>query len=594
MTPDRRSHYSEGLAGYSRPLLRPRSWTRWAVFLAINMVGFAAATLFWQYLRTGQVLRISGLGLQEGLTASMGQVFIEPLGIFHHPWLIVVFGALLATMIVVPIMMAEMYQLLLSLVFVAMVALLAQAPLFALALALGCVVTARTRLRRDYPYLASLMGMAPVAIYLFLFVYPSIDASYRSPLERWALLLPLLGAMVLAAVAAGGVVLMARITRFQPGVVWPVLLALLPLAAVPFWWKVTPAELQYAVLTAPLSGGEELFPDMSQKDWLRRQGEGLNELTHPSRLTDDLEGRRAALVRHCSDFLSRYSGSRRCPAVAWIAAQTQCLQLAPESFEGNVISYTSFFPFEASEPAWRELLANYPDSPQAALARWRISVLQFRKVADLPDGDPAVASTLAEGWADLTGARARLATIVEEGRRTRQEREKLFTRSPSMPALEIYQHALQSARRLEWIIAGNEVLNDHRRARVLARWQKLNPLAPSFQAGLRALAQEASETCPRLADNLRLELAKLHPDAYDRAEALLEVADDERTDAAIEANFELGLLASQKALAPMIGLTLKDPGEYFQLVIDSPPNPFQARAAERLAWLKTTPGSETP
>jgi hypothetical protein len=56
------------------------------------------------------------------------------------------------------------------------------------------------------------------------------------------------------------------------------------------------------------------------------------------------------------------------------------------------------------------------------------------------------------------------------------------------------------------------------------------------------------------------------------------------------ANFELGKLALRTAEAPAISLVkgLKTPEEYFKIVIASPPNPFQKKAAELLASLQPT------
>mgnify|MGYP001488237628 CR=1 FL=1 len=70
---------------------------------------------------------------------------------------------------------------------------------------------------------------------------------------------------------------------------------------------------------------------------------------------------------------------------------------------------------------------------------------------------------------------------------------------------------------------------------------------------------------------------------------------DERTDAAIIANFELGKLAMRTAEAPDIGRLvkgLKTPEEYFRIVIAAPENPYQQKAAELLASLQPAVGGK--
>jgi len=114
-----------------------------------------------------------------------------------------------------------------------------------------------------------------------------------------------------------------------------------------------------------------------------------------------------------------------------------------------------------------------------------------------------------------------------------------------------------------------------------------------------------------LGDNLTLAWASAPPDPndpnlapydparvpYDRAIALIPLAEVRPpTDAAIQASFELGILASGTASAAALGLVekLRKPEEYFKLVIAAPDNPWKPLARERLTWLKPTQKEATP
>lgn len=591
MTPEKRKTKST-LAGYSPPLLKPKSSLRWWLFVALNLAGYAAACVFWRYLQSGAWLDFHGAVFRRDLTVSLGQVLLEPLGIFTYPWMILILGAVLAVLMIVPLATAVMYPLLLSLVFVVLAALLAHAPWLALALAAGCLLGARSRLRREYPYLAMLLGFVPVGIYLYLLTYAGIDATLLLPLQRWILAVPFAFATLLTVAVLAVVVWTARLLKFQPGVIWPGWVLLLPPAVALFYWQIGPAELQYALLTQPLSPGAALLAPMPQAEWTRRFGaemEGLNQENLASRVDDDLALRRDALVEKCEAFLRAYPRSDRAAAVAWIVAQAQSLQRDRRAGGEKLICYTSDWTQAGSADAWRFVLETYPDSSSAALAQWHLGQLAFREVAGM-DGNKAALQTAARADKILRSARNRLREIVTRHREEESNRRLgVFTRYPSLPRLPVYERALFEAERLTWWIAKNDVLTDPRCARAMANLMALNPYESDYTRNVKRLAVAAEFQNTPMADNLRMAAAKLETDPYDRAEAMLSLASDERTDTAIEAHFELGRITMQTAQARAISLirNLQTPRDYFNIVVAAPPNPWQTRALHYLTWLQT-------
>jgi len=100
-----------------------------------------------------------------------------------------------------------------------------------------------------------------------------------------------------------------------------------------------------------------------------------------------------------------------------------------------------------------------------------------------------------------------------------------------------------------------------------------------------------------LGDNLTLARASASVDPYERARILIPLAEvHPPTDAAIQASFELGILASGTADAAALGLVenLLKPGEYFKLVIAAPDNPWKPLARERLVWLQAMQKEAAP
>lgn len=589
MTPERRNTEST-LTGYSPPLLKPRNSLRWWVFVLAKLAAYAATCLFWHYVQSGSWADFHGETFRRDLRVSLGQVLLEPLGIFTHPWMILIVAALLAALIAVPLATAVMYPLLLAMVFVGMTAVLAHAPWLALSLALGCLLTARSRLRREYPYLAALLGFLPVGLYLYLLTYAGLDATLLLPLHRWLLAVPFTLATVLTVFFLSLVVRLARWGKFQPGVIWPILLLLPPAAAGIFYTQIGPAELRYVLLVQPLAPGEALLPSLPREEYHRRHAPGLNERALEARLDEELLRQRRRLEQQCETFLRSCPRGERAPSVAWLAAQAQSLQRDRRPGSEAMILYTSAWPTSKSVGAWRRLLTDYGDAPPAAIARWRLGELTLRETADQKD-DSHVLLQAAEADKLLQSARNRLREFVERLREEESHRQEgIFSRYPSLPRLDVYEHALFETEVLVWRIERNDVLRDARCARALGKLLAINPYLPDYARRVKQLAAEPEFQNTPMADNLRLAVAKLCADPYDRLESLLPLAADQRTDSSIEAHFELGRLTLQTtpAWATPLPESVQTPETYFKIVVAAPPNPWQPAALENLRWLQSS------
>ena len=143
-----------------------------------------------------------------------------------------------------------------------------------------------------------------------------------------------------------------------------------------------------------------------------------------------------------------------------------------------------------------------------------------------------------------------------------------------------------------WLIDRNDLLHDAAAAKALAALLNENPLREDYAQRLGRLVGLYEQTA--MGDNLKVQVALALDNPYVQADMLMLLADDERTDGAIEANYQLGMLTMQTAPPPRLPLLpgLKTPAEYFRTVIAAPPNPWQELASEHLARLTVPPDDE--
>ena len=559
------------------PLLRRTSRSRAGVFLVVNLAGFGAISAFWQYLGTGRWMDFAPASYYRGLVSPLGQTLLRPLNVLSHPWMILVAGLTLAAIILVPIATAVLYRLMFAAIFVALAAVVAHAPVLALALAAGCVVAARTPLRSDMPFLAVILGLLPVGLYLYLFGFTGSRSAEVLPLQRWVLSGPLLIAAVVAALLAAAVLALAKVTRFRPGVIWPALALLLGGSLGIFHTQLGPDELAYALIAERVAGGDVLFQPAKLASWCRQHdAEGLSRQRLKDKLEDNLKLRQRELITSCQGFLEPYGESRRAVEVLWIEAQCRSLQLDVPAFAAGTVRYTASFPLPGSEGVWQRIRSEWPGTSQAALAEWRLGELALRR-GNLNAAD----EYLHAASENLANFLTTLKTPPEA-----EIESRVFLPAESIPARAYYAEALFWTRRLIWLMARNDALNDAATAQALAALADENPYQADYDERLGKLVGRHENT--KLGDNLKLAFAMATGDPYEQAYQLIYLAEDERTDAAVEANYQLGMLAMQTARARALPLIakLKEPQKYFQIVIAAPPNPWQELSREHLGRIK--------
>ncbi len=558
-----------------QPLLRPTSRWRAGLFLAINLAGFAVVCAFWQYLTSGSWTNFTPDAFRRELTTSLGELVVGPLSVLTHPWMILVTALLLAVVIFVPITVAVLYRLRYAGLFIAVLIVVAKAPVLGIFLSMGCLLASVTRLRSNMPFVAILPGLFLAAIYFFLLGFAGSELSATLPQQRWALIAPFVLAGLGALLSASLVLALAKLTGFRPGIVCPVLAILLAGPLVIFYVKIGPAELDYALISKQIAEEDAIFKPKALAEWAEENAaQGLNGPILNTAIQDDLETRCQKLIKCCDRFLAKYPQNSRAPTVLWIKSQCQSLQVNESALDTGLIKYSACYTSRQSERSWNQLLENYPISPQAALASWRLAQLALRKA------ETKKAFELLESAFRLL----RKYRHKDEEAGEDKLNGSLFSDMTAIPRQRYYRKALFDIEHLIWLIRENNILSDPVAAEALAAYLRENPNQKQiiYCGKLDKLLDVYEGT--KLGDNLILAVAKATGDTYVKAEMLIGIARDSRTDAAIEANFELGRLALRTAEAPALALMpqLKSSREYFELILSKPLNPWTRLAAEYL------------
>jgi len=343
------------------PLLRGTSALRGVMFVAANMIAFLALNAFLHYLTTGNWVDFSMGSYRRALVRPLSETFIHPLSVFAHPWMAVVTGMLVTAIVFVPIAVAVLYRMAIATLFVLAVALIGHAPVLAAFLGIGCLLAGRTRVRRSFPFLAVLLGLAPVGAYMALFSHG--PEMLLSPLQWFVLYMLLILTLVTSMLAGALVLVLARVGRFRPGVIWPVLLVLLVAPVWLFHREVGPAELDYALIVHPLARSDAIF--RSHAAAARSPEAAL------AAVEKDLLRRQRRMVERCDRFLRDYPSSERGPAVMLLRATARTVPPRSRWVPGG--SWPSATPARPRPWSPTSGWASPPFATAASPAPWRTS-----------------------------------------------------------------------------------------------------------------------------------------------------------------------------------------------------------------------------
>ena len=543
--------------------------------LFVNVLLFAGVGGFTYWLRTGVVFapgqpdywatwQAAWLDVANG-PVNLTSVLVAPISVQYVPMLIPIVGLLTAALVAVPILVAILYRFWASLPFVLILLFVAMTPWLAATVLLSCVIVSVRPLRFSMRFMSALLALVPVVAYLVWAsggVMPREGALY-DPIDQIKFTAPLVLAVVAAAVVFAVVLTIARMVKYRPGALTPLLAALFVLPVALFEQHVGRDELSYRRLETSDrvsfadADASQALEQVALRDWLSHPAPrpSLEQLKRKTSLewllvlTDDAGPReskvtqdQASLAQRCDEFLRQFPQSRYAPNVLFIKGRALDRRLDIDEFRRTKwVRLFADFPAQASRDTWLTLLDNYPESPLSAVALLRLAQLNARagQVDRAKDQLFQLVTGSAVGLGDGLGG--------EVGLRERG----ILDRDEPVASLDIsFEHIRIEAHWLYDLLSHNANdalygydpigMSPSRAGPTSFGLLQLYPRHPRYIENLRRLKQMYPNCL--LQDNLDLEIAKATADP-DEAIALLEqcVNPQKRAgDAVPEALYRLG------------------------------------------------------
>ena len=460
-----------------------------------------------------------------------------------------------------------------------MVAIVGHCPLLAVFLIMGMLLASSTPLRSNMPFLAVLIGLLPPMAYLYFFAMPS-DVMLE-PLQQLVLYVPLLLALVSSITGAALVLTLARLTKYRPGVIWPVVLISLAAPVAMFYCLVGPPELEYALIASAIGSGDAVFRSAKleefRRDYPATQPSDARAEVVLTQARGDLANRQDAMLLDCAGFARRHADSPHLPSVLWVRAAVRDVCLDDHGLDERMIRYQWRGPSELSLGAWDELAEKCPDSPQGMAAQAKLGLQAAREgKLGIARERLHIACSLLNAWQDR-----RKSDPPESAW------DRAFVAEEDAPGAEYYRDVVAQASEILWLMDVNKVgEGDARNDAAFTAMMKLWPFRDLKAGDLTPLAGPCDKT--ELADDLQFLQALCEANECGRASKLAELA-NQSCPAAILANYELGRLAVKLQNQPdWKARGLKEPSFYLEFVCNAPDNPYKSAAHE---LLKTAAGA---
>ncbi len=533
---------------------------------ALAAVMFTGVCLFWSKVLTGTALALSFGDIASSDSWKLGRFIVSPLSIYEYPWQILVLGLLMGILAVGPVLVSQLLSFRYSLPLILVVVFIAKLPLFGVFLLVSCVAVASRPLRFRSRFIAIALCMAPQLVYWALFG----GAQSVDPIRLGLSFSPWICAW-LTALAVGGIVIgIGHFTRYRPGLIWMVFALVLGLAVWDFQRKISFAELDYQLYVAGNNPEEVIqFHDHDMTEAIDRAIENPATLsfltgffypTEPILLREELkkeiqvqlgydqwptwfdvpeelnyQAKRKQLLDSCALFIKKRPKSKRMPIALYYMAILNEYTPDVQGFgRTEVLSFYSDYPHRKTLPIWQKLLNEFPESPEALEARWRIAMLlagrqRFEKAAELCE--------LTEG---MIVERLKL---VDEA----QTATGAFSTAFSSPAVTVItpfklKELEKKVQKLRALVNGQNHTESEESKSNLAEFILLNPYSMDYPQRLDRLIAATDEKSP-LRDNVLLAKIMLIGDAQFKAEQLKELGEKfANTDGGTQALYELGLL----------------------------------------------------
>jgi len=533
---------------------------------ALAAIVFIGVCLFWSKVLTGTALALSFGDIAGSDSWQLGRFIVSPLSIYEYPWQILVLGLLMGILAVGPVLVSQLLSFRYSLPLILGVVFIAKLPLFGVFLLVSCAAVASRPLRFRSRFIAIALCMAPQLVYWALFG----GAQSVDPIRLGLSFSPWICAWLTALAVTGIVIGIGHFTRYRPGLIWAVIALVLGLAVWEFQRKISFAELDYQLYVAGNNPEEIIqFHDHDMTEAIDRSIQnpatrsfltGFFYPTEPILLREELkkeiqvqlsydqwptwfdvpeevnyQAKRKQLLDSCALFIKKRPKSKRMPtALYYMAILNEYTPDVPGFGRTEVLSFYSDYPHRKTLPIWQKLLNEFPQSPEALEARWRIAMLlagrqRFEKAAELCE--------LTEGMI------VKRLGLLDEAQTVTGAFSTAFA-APAETAITPFKlkDLQRKVQKLRALVNGQNHTESEASKSNLAEFALLNPYSMDYPQRLDRLIAATDKKSP-LRDNVRLAKIMLIGDAQLKTAQLKELGDKlPNTDGGTQALYELGLL----------------------------------------------------
>lgn len=587
------------------------------VLLIVNILLFGCLTCFAYWVREGRLLapatesywqQIVATFTTIGGDATLANFVLFPIRLDLVPWHGVVVGLMLAALVSIPILISILYRFPACLPFILLVAFLAVMPWLAVTLTGACILASVKPFRFRFRYASALLGLVLVIFYFYgASRQTAAPFAQFPPEDRIVFMFPWVLATIASCAIMGGVLALARLVNYRPGVVAPSLLVSFIIPMVLFARHVGPDELYYRLLEEHVRKAflprdvTALFEHAVHDEWSRRPaprpaGSAVRatlDFRLASALDDNVDPRnifaeqRIALIAECDRFLRAYPHSRYAANVLYLKARTMDMRVDEAALleAKKMLRFYDDFPAATSEMTWRKVVYNDSESDKSAVARLMLARIYARQ------GRMDEALQLLEELVNTFDAR-------ESGNKDRSVKKVLESKPPDDSLKIPVDRVLLQARQLQALLREN--IHDPRYGlrpfcgskpgeRSQNGLLQLDPRHPLYRTNLLRLISDQGYPDCLLADNICLLAALQVVDAKQRIQALEDCLKRYPSgDARPESLYRLGVAYHEAQQAARARRTLE------AMLAEFPDDPlWSAPARDRLRVVSAAP-VETP
>ena len=546
--------------------------------------------------------------------------FLSPINIFEFPAYILLFAAILAMIVAIPMLVSQLYNLFYALPLVLVGLLLCHDLPMSLSIFFACAAVSFDPLRFKSKFVSAVLCMAPVVFYWAVFAGP--NPWQDSDALRWAIAYsPLAFAYLNCILLFGITLLIGHFTRYKPFLIVPIFFVVLAVTIWQFCDHVGIYERDFraeVVSFSPKNMAE--FQDRSIVPLIEKERAAIKQeqpylsddainskiefrwrwafALEPTNVTPDSEAARVRIniasakeraIDSFKGFIEKHQNSKRLAEVLYYRALTIDMIVDQRAlrFE-DTLRFTSKYTSEESEFLWRAIKENYPNSIFAIEARLRLAHLLAGKKPINVTGTYNFDQAIMLLKDNLEICKAKIEQMKAENGKDQliSEIDGIFAKPE--PAITLAE-AEKLQTRIEQLISLLSIENragNLRHEKRLADFIMLNPSQLRYEDKLKELLLDSPKPDPLL-DNIELEIARITQNIDNKDIKLMNIVKEyPDTDGGVAAMVELAdLLIKKVSRTDKPGekdVYSKQAADLLNNVITSRPDSYLARQAKTM------------